>query len=53
LILWIETPNPHVHLAEDSVTLRVSEAHQFKIEVRLKWEMCQTELDTFDNIRVE
>jgi hypothetical protein len=32
--------------------LRVSEAHWFKIEVLLKWEMYQKERDTFENILV-
>jgi hypothetical protein len=36
----------------DSATLRVSEAHWFKIEVLLKWEMYQKERDTFENILV-
>ena len=52
LILCIPPPIARVHLAVDSTTLRVSEAHRFKIEVRLKWEMCQKELDTFENIPV-
>jgi hypothetical protein len=41
-----------VHLAVNSTTLGVSEAYQFNIEVLLKWEMCQMELDTFEYIPV-
>jgi len=52
LIWCIPPPIARVHLAVDSATLRVSEAHRSKIEVRLKWEMCQKELDTFENIPV-
>jgi len=52
LILCIPRPIAHVHPAVDSTTLRVSEAHRFKMEVRLKWEMCQQELYTFENIPV-
>jgi hypothetical protein len=47
LILCIPPPIARVHLTVDSTTLRVSEAHRFQIEVRLKWEMCQPELYTF------
>jgi hypothetical protein len=50
LILGIPPPIVHVDLAVDSTTLAVSEAHPFKLEVRLKWEMCLTEMDTFENI---
>jgi hypothetical protein len=53
LISGIPPPIARVQLAVDSTTLRVSQAHRFKIEVRLKWEMCQQELDTFENIPVE
>jgi hypothetical protein len=53
LNLCMPPPIARVHLAVDSTTLRVSEAHWFKIEVRLKWEMCQQELYTFENIPVE
>ena len=53
LILCIPPPIARVHLAVDSTTLSVSEAHRFKIEVRLKWEMCQKKLHTFENIPVE
>ena len=49
LILCIPPPVAHLHLAVDSTTVRVSEVHWFKIEVCLKWEMCQAELNTFDN----
>jgi hypothetical protein len=52
LILVIPQPMSRVHLAVDSTTLGVSQAHRVKIEVRLKWEMCQKELDTFENIPV-
>jgi hypothetical protein len=52
LILWIPPPITHVHLIVDSTTLRVSEVHRFKTKVHLKWEMCQKELDTFENIPV-
>ena len=52
LILCIPPPIARVHLTVDSTTLRVSEVHRFEIEVRLKWEMCQKELDTFKNIPV-
>ena len=47
LILCIPPPLARVHLAVDSTTLRVRKAHQFKIEVRPKWEMCQKEQDAF------
>jgi hypothetical protein len=50
LILCIPPPIAGVDLAVNSMTLGVSEAHQIKLEVRLKWEMCQKELDTFENI---
>jgi hypothetical protein len=53
LILCIPPPIARVHLAVDSMTLRVSEAHRFKIEVLLNWEMWQQELYTFENIPVE
>jgi len=33
-----------------STMLRVSQVHLFKIDVCLKWEMCYTLLDTFENI---
>jgi hypothetical protein len=35
LILCIPPPIARVHLIINSMTLRVSEAHRFKIEVRL------------------
>jgi hypothetical protein len=48
------TPPPItlVHLAVESTTNRVRVAHQFKIKVCLKWEMCQKEHDKFGNIPV-
>jgi len=52
LILRIPPPVAGVDLTVYSVTLRVGEVHRFKIQVRLKWEMCQTELDTVANIPV-
>ena len=53
-LIWCIPPAiARVHLAVDSTTVRVREAHRFKIEVCLKWEICQTELDTFANISVE
>jgi hypothetical protein len=39
LILHIPTPIASVHPTEYSVTFRVCKVHQFKIKVRLKWEM--------------
>ena len=45
LILCIPPPIARIHLAVDSTTVRVNEEH-------LKWEMCQNELDTFENISV-
>jgi len=53
LILCIPPPIARGHLAVGSMTLGLSEAHWFKIKVRLKWEMCEKELDTFENIPVE
>jgi hypothetical protein len=50
LMLCIPPPFAMVHLIVDSTNLTVREAHRFKIEVCLKWEMCQKELDTFENI---
>jgi hypothetical protein len=50
LILGIPPPIAHVHLPADSEILRVSEVHRFKIEVHLKWLMCQKEIDRFENI---
>jgi len=52
-ILYIQLPIARVHLAVDYMTLRVREAHWFKIKVHLKWKMCQNEADTFGNIPVE
>jgi hypothetical protein len=51
-MLCIPSPFAWVHLAVDSTNLTVREADRFKIEVCLKWEMCQKELDTFENIPV-
>jgi hypothetical protein len=53
LNLCMPPPIAGVHLAVESTTLRVSKVHWFKTEVRLKWEMCQKELDTFEKIPVE
>jgi hypothetical protein len=52
LYLCISPTFTSVHLAVHSTTLGVSEAYRFKIEVRLKWEMCQKELDTVEYIPV-
>jgi len=52
VILRIPPPLTGVRLTVYSATFRVCEAHRFKIQVRLKWEMCQQELDTFENIPV-
>jgi len=41
LFLRIPPPVPSVHLAVFSATFSVSQVHQFQIEVRLNWEMCQ------------
>jgi len=41
LIMCIPLPITCVHHAVDLTTPRVSEAHHFKIEVHLKWELCQ------------
>jgi len=51
-ILCIPPLITRIHLAVDLITLTVSEAYRFKIEVHLKWEMCLAELDTFENIPV-
>ena len=51
-ILGIPPPIACNHLAVCSATFRACKAHQFKIEVRLKWEMCQKELYSFENIPV-
>ena len=40
LILCIPPAVTSVHLAVDLTTLRVSEAHRFKMELCLNWEMC-------------
>ena len=52
LILRIPLPIASIHLAVYLDTFRVSKAHQVKIEVCLKWEMCQKELCTLENIPV-
>jgi len=52
LILRIPPPIACVHLAVYLVTFRVCKAHRFKIEVHLKWEMCQKEWYPFENIPV-
>ena len=49
-ILCIPHRVASVHLTVHCLTLIVRESHRFKIEVRLKWGMCQKELDTFENI---
>jgi hypothetical protein len=52
---WMLCMSPliaRVHLVVDSTPLRFSKAHRFNIEVRLKWEMSQKKLDTFENIPV-
>jgi hypothetical protein len=49
-MLCIPPPFARVHLTVDSTNCTVREAHRFKIDVCLKWEMCQKELDTFENI---
>jgi len=51
-ILCIPPPIACVDPAVDLRTLRVSVVHCFKIEVHLKWEMYQKEVDTFENITV-
>ena len=52
LILCIPPPVAGVHLTVHSVTFRVCEAHWFKNQPPLEWEMCRKELDTFKNIPV-
>jgi len=52
LILCIRQPSTCVHFRVYSVIVPFCEAHQFEIEVRLKWDLCQKELYTFDNICV-
>jgi hypothetical protein len=53
LLFCIPPPVALVHFAVDSTILWVSKVHQFKIEVRLRWEMCQMELNEFENNTVE
>jgi hypothetical protein len=50
--LCIPPPIARGYLAEVLITLRVSKAHWFKIKVHLKSEICQMELDRFENIPV-
>jgi hypothetical protein len=50
LIWCIPPPIASVHLSVYSATFRVCKAHQFKIDVCLKWEMCQKKMNTFENI---
>ena len=52
LILRLQPTIAGVHLAVYSAIFRVCEANQFQNEVHLKWEMCQKELDTIENIPV-
>jgi len=52
LILRIPPPVTRIHLAVYWATCQVCEVHQFKIEVCLKWEMCQKELYSFQYIPV-
>ena len=52
LILCIQPPVARVHPAVDWTTLRVSDAHWFKIEVCLKWEICYEGQDIFENFHV-
>jgi len=52
LILCIPLLISRIYLAVDSKMLRVGEAQWFKIKLRLKCEMWQKKLDTFDNIPI-
>jgi hypothetical protein len=52
LILCIPPSGTGVYLAVYSATFRIFVGHQFKIEMCLKWVMCQKELNTFENISV-
>jgi len=52
LILHIPPPIACVYLPVYAATFRVCKGHRFKIEVRLKWEVCQKGLYTFENIPV-
>jgi hypothetical protein len=46
-MLSIPPPIASVHLTVDSMSLRVSKAHWFNIEVYLQSELRKTDLDTF------
>jgi len=50
--MGITQPMDSVHLAECAMTFLVCEAHLFKIEVCLTWEISQKEQYTFETIRV-
>jgi len=52
LILHMPPPMACVQLAVYSASNRVCKELRFKIEVSLKWEMCQKELYTFEKIPV-
>ena len=52
LSLHIPPPIAGVHLTEYLAIVRVCKVHRLKIEVHMRWEMCQQELDTFENIPV-
>jgi hypothetical protein len=52
LILHIAPPIACVDLAVYSATFCVCKVHRFTIDLRLQWEMCKKELDTFENILV-
>ena len=52
LILCIPPPIARGHLAVYAATFRVCKAHILKIEVHLKCEMSQKQLDTFEKIAV-
>jgi hypothetical protein len=51
-ILRIPPPIAGDHLAVYSATCRDCKAHRLKIDVCLKWDMCQNEQYTFENIPV-
>ena len=52
LIMRIPPPVAGILLTVYLATFRVCKAHWFKVEVHPKWEMCQNDLDTFENIPV-
>jgi len=52
LILCIHLWNACLHLAVYFLTFWICRVHWFIIEMGLKWEMCQIELCTFQNILV-